>query len=309
MLFLTLPGNVIAKRTCKDFYIYKTRRYQLPKKIRGKKKVPMALGLLGAAVFVIGFAGFLPNAAVAEESGSKIDACAQCHDDLAAAFKGSSHFAMKAECTDCHGDAAKHMEEGTAGTILAFKNESALDKTKQCLTCHQKHGGQYLSGPHAKAAMDCTKCHSIHKESHISHPSKLCASCHQEVYAEFQLNERHRLQEGILECTSCHDPHGPATTKRLGAFKDETCFSCHRDKGNPYLYEHGATLLEGCTSCHEVHGSPNRHMLKTQTVGDLCFSCHTAAVSWHSRFATVETNCTTCHSAIHGSNLDKLFLK
>jgi hypothetical protein len=44
-------------------------------------------------------------------------------------------------------------------------------------------------------------------------------------------------------------------------------------------------------------------------VGDLCFGCHTAAVSWHSRFAVTETNCTNCHSAIHGSNLDKLFLK
>jgi DmsE family decaheme c-type cytochrome len=268
------------------------------------------LGLLGAAVLIVGLVGLFPSAAVAEEKGAKIEACAECHEDLAGAFKGSSHFAMKAVCTDCHGDAAKHLEEAEAGNILAFKGETAMDQTKQCLTCHKKHGGQYMSGPHAKASMACTSCHRIHKKSYMSHPSKLCVSCHQDVYAEFQLNERHRLQEGVLECTSCHDPHGPVMKVRLsGAFKNQTCLKCHTDKGGPFVYEHEASVVEGCTVCHEVHGSPNRHMLKMQRVGDLCFGCHTAAVSWHSRFAAFETNCANCHSAIHGSNLDKLFLK
>lgn len=282
----------------------------MPKKIRGKKKLPVTrfLGLLGLAVFVIGFAGLLPVAAVAEEGGTTIETCAECHEDLAAAFKGGNHFAVKAVCTDCHGDAAKHLDEAQAGNIMAFKAESALNQTKQCLNCHTKHG-EFVSGPHAKASMACTQCHSIHKESYMSHPSKLCVSCHQDVYSEFQLNERHRLQEGILECTSCHDPHGKVMRVRLGAFKDETCLKCHTDKGGPFAFEHEASLIEGCTVCHETHGSPNRHMLKTQRVGDLCFGCHTAAVSWHSRFAVSETNCTNCHSAIHGSNLDHLFLK
>lgn len=285
-----------------------------------KKKLPYLqfLGLFWLAVFIIGFTGLLTGTASAENGETEKDkgapmmkVCAECHEDMVTAFKGSRHGIIKADCTDCHGNGAKHIEEGgEAGTILGFRTETAIQKTKQCLTCHNKDAGQYMSGPHARAAMDCTQCHSVHNKSYMSHPSKLCASCHQDVFAEFQLNERHRLYEGILECTSCHDPHGPVIRVRLsGAFKNQTCLKCHTDKSGPFLYEHEASLVEGCTICHETHGSPNRHMLKTQRVGDLCFSCHTAAVSWHARFAVSETNCTNCHSAIHGSNLDKLFLK
>ena len=77
----------------------------MPKKIRGKKKLPVTrfLGLLGLAVFVIGYVGLLPVTAVAEEGGTTIETCAECHDELAAAFKGGNHFAVKAVCTDWRG--------------------------------------------------------------------------------------------------------------------------------------------------------------------------------------------------------------
>ena len=279
------------------------------------KKFPTAqfFTLLGLTlVIIIGIAAFLPGTAVAgtEKGTESINKCAECHEEVFAAFKGTLHNAMKTDCADCHGDGAKHIEEGgAAGTIVAFKKETALAKTKQCLKCHKNSVSQYLAGPHAKAAMDCTKCHSIHKKGHKLHPTKGCIGCHQDVFAEFQLNERHRLQEGILKCTSCHDPHGPAIRERLGGFKQESCLKCHTDKGGPFIYEHEASRIEGCTSCHEVHGSPNRHMLKHQNVVELCFSCHAAAPSWHQRFTATDSNCVSCHSAIHGSNLDHLFLK
>jgi DmsE family decaheme c-type cytochrome len=159
--------------------------------------------------------------------------------------------------------------------------------------------------------MDCTNCHDqLMKKSVVREsPTAICSSCHEDVLARFDLNERHRLQEGILECTSCHDPHAPAARERLGGFKHESCLRCHTDKGGPYFYEHEASRLEGCNACHEVHGTPNRHLLTHQSASDLCFSCHTRAVSWHSRFTSESTNCTVCHSTIHGSNLSKRFLK
>ncbi|MCK4762259.1 MAG: hypothetical protein KAW12_08690 [Candidatus Aminicenantes bacterium] len=58
-----------------------------------------------------------------------------------------------------------------------------------------------------------------------------------------------------------------------------------------------------------MHGSPNRHMLTFQNSGELCFSCHTTSPYRHAYFRAGSTNCVTCHSTIHGSNFDELFLK
>jgi hypothetical protein len=49
-------------------------------------------------------------------------------------------------------------------------------------------------------------------------------------------------------------------------------------------------------------------MLLFQNVAELCFSCHATVPGFHARF-TLETQCTNCHSSIHGSNFDPFFLK
>ena len=243
-----------------------------------------------------------------------VEACADCHDEIAKAFTAMPHAAGQS-CTACHGDAETHLEEGGGPNIFAFKDtDTSNAKTQMCLTCHSKTHPRYLASPHAKAAMDCTSCHAVHAKSgnHAQlamEEPKGCTVCHEDVAAQFQLNERHRLQEGILSCSSCHDPHEPSARARLGGFKHEACISCHTDKGGPFLYEHGASRIEGCGACHEVHGTPNRRMLTHQSISDLCFSCHAAAPSFHSRFDSYTSNCTTCHPTIHGSHLSKIFLK
>jgi DmsE family decaheme c-type cytochrome len=143
--------------------------------------------------------------------------------------------------------------------------------------------------------------------------SAACAECHADVAHDFEFNERHRLQEGILTCTSCHDPHGPSDRMRLAAFKQEACIDCHTDKGGPFVYEHGSSRVDGCVACHTPHGSVNRHLLTFQATGELCYSCHAVVPAFHvagspPRFG-LDTNCTNCHSSIHGSNLDPFFLK
>ncbi len=292
----------------------------MPEKIfsTSKKWSVIHVLLIGAVLFLVGFFAIQPETVSAEKSKGDdgIAQCAQCHDDVAAAFAGNAHKGLGAVCTDCHGNAEKHMAEGGAiETIVTYKGkETALKDSAKCLVCHKNTTGEYMSSPHGKSSFACTECHTIHgkvPEKHLLKvpAKKLCSTCHQDVYAQFNMNERHRLQEGILDCSNCHDVHAPATRERLGGFKQETCLKCHIDKGGPFMYEHEAVTIEGCNACHEPHGSPNRHMLKNQTVGDLCFSCHTGAPSWHSRFSATPTNCVSCHTSIHGSNLDKLFLK
>lgn len=208
-----------------------------------------------------------------------------------------------------------------------------VEQNDLCSSCHQADHPLFQASPHALAGLACTDCHAIHADDTwrpasdggpgratslraISGASATCAGCHQDVEAEFAGTERHRLQEGILECASCHDPHTPAVRIRLGGFKNDQCVTCHADKGGPFVFEHGAQFAEGCTSCHTPHGSPNRHMLKFQSVGELCYSCHALVPAFHFGFNPtapprfgLDTNCLNCHSTIHGSNFDPFFLK
>lgn len=286
----------------------------MQKKPTRKMKFPSAQlsGLIGKGILMFGLMIFLARPAAAAD----INACADCHEEHAAAFKNSPHGAAHADCTSCHGDSARHIEAGGGvGTIFSFKmTDTANAKAGKCLSCHQDTNSRFFASSHGKAAMDCTNCHSIHaQDSKIGYSRKAaqksCFACHEDVFAQFKLNERHRLQEGILGCSDCHNPHEPASRERLGGFKHETCLKCHTEKGGPFIYEHGASRIEGCTACHEVHGSPNRHMLHFQNSADLCFSCHNFSPNWHAYFQAESTNCATCHSTIHGSNLDRLFLR
>jgi DmsE family decaheme c-type cytochrome len=268
------------------------------------------IGFVGLAILTI---GFLTAANSAPQSAEK-DTCLECHEDAGKTFPANPH-AVTNSCTGCHDNEAEHLEEGGGQNIFAFKAENnANAKSQKCLSCHTKSNSRYFASSHGKASMDCMECHIIHTEAPKpallkTSSTKSCYMCHEDVFSKFQLNERHRLQEGIMSCTTCHNPHEPSARTRLAGFKHQSCLKCHTDKGGPYLYEHDASRIEGCTACHDVHGSPNRHMLTMQSTSDLCFSCHTTAVSWHARFNSESTNCVVCHSTIHGSNLSKIFLK
>jgi DmsE family decaheme c-type cytochrome len=139
----------------------------------------------------------------------------------------------------------------------------------------------------------------------------LCASCHKNIEAEFALPSHHRLKEGVLECSNCHNPHGSTEQKQLLADNKENCLKCHEDKRGPFAFEHDATNLSGCTSCHQPHGSSGPHLLKVRDARTLCVSCHSregAAGVPHSRLSLQATgDCTRCHSEIHGSHSDPFF--
>lgn len=261
---------------------------------------------------IIGFLVFLGAKSPAVQIQTAKN-CQACHEEVVKNFSRTPH--QKENCAACHRGGEKHSEEGTKESIFSFTADyKPVEKTQPCLVCHHSDAGHYAASPHGRSGLDCTSCHSVHSSAAgpsdlLVASSKVCASCHQDILAEFNLNERHRLREGILDCSSCHNPHEPATGPQLAGFKQQICLRCHAEKGGPYLYEHGALQVEGCTACHTAHGSPNRHLLVQQSIADLCFSCHGTAPAWHSRFTSTTTNCTTCHAAIHGSNLNRLFLK
>jgi DmsE family decaheme c-type cytochrome len=220
-------------------------------------------------------------------------------------------------CEACHGPGQDHAEAGGGkGTMFAFKaTDSAAEKTNRCLACHAKEKSSfyYRSADHMKGNVTCSDCHHTHAAAGKDKLLKTetpyaCISCHQEMLSATVFPAHHRMWEGMVKCWDCHNQHGRSDRTQLEGFKNEMCFKCHTDKQGPFLYEHGAVRIEGCIICHDPHGSVNRHMLTYQNAADLCFSCHAEAPSFHSRF-NATTQCTNCHNAIHGSNLDPFFLK
>lgn len=142
----------------------------------------------------------------------------------------------------------------------------------------------------------------------------LCYSCHQERQADFQLPVRHRVNEGEVKCTDCHNPHGSLNAKEVkGAGVERVCYTCHVEKRGPFVYEHASVRVEGCTACHTPHGSINQHLLIRRQNRQLCLECHVSpqAVNVpHPRLGfQTEGECTRCHVEIHGSNYNPFFLR
>ena len=150
--------------------------------------------------------------------------------------------------------------------------------------------------------------------------------------AQFALPFKHRVNEGFMNCTDCHNPHGAAApTWRMGARprmvesapgNEEPCLKCHTDKRGPFAYEHAAVRVDGCEVCHQPHGSMNARLLKRPTVFTLCLECHNGAEPFGRQGSNIfrtpkdhniadprYRNCTTCHVRIHGSNADARFLR
>ena len=285
-----------------------------------------------AATLGAAFLWCLPAAQTVGQEVWTVEDCAACHEAQVDHFERSPHAAIRLEdeaalsCSACHGDPTAHIEEGGDGPIQTFgAGEFPKLESQVCQGCHSVDHPRFLASTHAKAGLACSSCHSVHSpkpsslallrsntenvprdEGNLA--SQSCRGCHDDVFAQFAFNERHRLQEGILDCTSCHNPHEPSPRLALGGFKQQACVDCHTDKDGPFIFEHGSSRVDGCVSCHTPHGSPNRHLLKFQNVADACYSCHISVPGFHTRF-TSETQCTNCHSAIHGSNFDQAFLK
>jgi DmsE family decaheme c-type cytochrome len=143
---------------------------------------------------------------------------------------------------------------------------------------------------------------------------------------------KHRVNEGFMQCTDCHNPHGSfAPTWRMSQrpalveqaqHNEEACLKCHADKRGPFAFEHAPVRVEGCETCHQPHGSTNARLLRRPVVFTLCLECHNGAGSFgrqndgiqvqspsHNMLDPRYQRCTVCHVRIHGSNSDQLFLR
>lgn len=302
------------------------------------KRTILSGGLaIAAALCVASWATGAPQGAAGGKKAPTA-ACADCHADQAKAFGANPHgrawFLLTKDgspngvCESCHGSGTKHMEAGGDKSLInTMKGAKAVDT---CVTCHEKKTNEFHSfrdGVHAnQPAVNCGTCHSVHGSNWknrsllVSKELDTCTNCHQTQAG--MLKDKpftHRVGRGGFECSSCHDPHGrgPSALK-LTKEGDLPCVKCHAEKKGPFAFEHVGPTTGSCLTCHEPHGSNNPKMLKRSNVAQLCIECHsnlgqrtlgTQVPAQHSIYAQRWQNCTTCHTAVHGSNRSPSLMK
>jgi DmsE family decaheme c-type cytochrome len=290
-----------------------------------------------------------PTANAAGYLGSNV--CRTCHADVFQNFYKNPHFKSiasgkeppeKTGCEGCHGPGKAHVEARGGKTTIphAFSLMSSKAAIEDCLGCHARdfNRANIRRSEHTLHDVACTSCHSIH---HSATPKyllakqqhEMCYGCHSTIRAQFEMPSKHRVNEGFMECSDCHNPHGSfAPTWRMGqrprmveqgVTNEEPCLKCHVDKRGPFVFEHAPVRVEGCETCHNPHGSMNAKLLKRPVVFTVCLECHNGSGSGlrgegfgvplqsskHNMLDPKYQRCTTCHVRIHGSNADQYFLR
>jgi DmsE family decaheme c-type cytochrome len=226
-------------------------------------------------------------------------------------------------CTTCHDPHGK------------IKEETRKDL---CLSCHSGTPTMaWHSSSHNLNGVACTDCHNPHpntrvqqlvgiSHTNVARPKRLmmsvqepeaCYKCHPKIFGLNALPSHHPIKEGKMVCSDCHDAHG----QREGNLKGETvnllCYKCHAEKQGPFAYAH-PPVTENCGICHEPHGTVANNLLK-QPPTFLCLRCHSGHLNaTHTYGSTggainintntsirraLYTNCTECHTQIHGSDI------
>jgi len=277
------------------------------------------------------------------------ETCKRCHADVWRNFFRNPHYksiASGAEppertgCEGCHGPGAKHVAGvGDKTAIIAFSVLRPAQVIDRCLGCHASDLGKsnIRRSDHTLANVGCTSCHSVHRAATdrfllAKTQHNVCYGCHASVRSQFSMPVKHRVNEGFMECSDCHNPHGTFSASwRMGGRPrmveqalgpEEACIRCHTDKRGPFVFEHASVRVDGCETCHQPHGSTNARLLRRPAVFTVCLECHNGAGDFGRR-GTGETlqspshnmadpkfrNCTLCHVRIHGSNADPRFLR
>jgi len=282
--------------------------------------------LAGHPVIPQGQAASTQSGPAAEYVGT--ETCIGCHDDTTAKLQDTVHWkgahpgspAAAQGCESCHGPGSRHIEDPSDdSTIRKFEKMAPREANATCLSCHTKSPHTMWEGSaHDARNLSCITCHSVHDPKSATAQltavtqTELCATCHRVQATKMKRASHMPVEEGKMECASCHNPHGATNVKLLktGNWINESCVSCHTEKRGPFLFEHAAGR-ESCVSCHDPHGSSNDRLLVAKAPM-LCQRCHIGtrhpstiydnlALSQGSN-RLIGRACVTCHSQIHGSN-------
>lgn len=291
----------------------------------------LRVGLLLAVVVVMAGALGPPRTAAQEPAapaaaqGPGFDPadCATCHEQPAAMVGRTAHATVATACAACHTGVPDHlasvMDSGEPGPIGRIRKANPHEVDKTCLGCHDRQRqAAFKSSAHHRRGVSCISCHSVHAfasaqaQLKTARDASTCFTCHANQRAKTARVSHHPVREGLMDCASCHDPHGSRPRMVKEESVNEQCYSCHRDKRGPFLVEH-APARESCLNCHDPHGSNHERLLVSKQPF-LCQRCH---VSSHSSVLfdqramaggpqqsalSVGRSCSNCHQMVHGTN-------
>lgn len=231
------------------------------------------------------------------------ESCLVCHEGNAGMeWEGSVHALNDVACVDCH---SIHRERQVLSRAIPT---ASMMRWMSDMSTHPAEPPSPRPGNLAVA--------------------EACFDCHPEVRAKFQFSSHHPVLEGYMSCADCHIADGAIHGDSMVIDRtSETCVDCHPQNEGPWVFEH-APVEEDCSICHDPHGSVANSML-TQNEPFLCLQCHehhfhaarlggvgpastpTGGLSQNPMgtlgfMAGYNTSCTTCHPAIHGSDLPSL---
>ena len=207
--------------------------------------------------------------------------CPECHEEYINSFNHTKHGRVfgispqndlqKRNCEACHGPMSKHLDAPRREEfVLSLKTDGPLthqQRNRVCLQCHEGGDRVHWQGsPHDMNGVGCSNCHYV--------------------------SERRSMNMLLIN----EDPK-------------KSCFQCHKERRAQLQRSSHMPLREGkmdCASCHNPHGSTGPGLLKTASVNETCYTCHTekrGPLVWE--HAPVRERCTNCHEP-HGSNFPSL---
>ncbi len=262
------------------------------------------------------------------------EVCLTCHQEVGDSLAMTPHRPFRdagkesevwVACTDCHRGDSRHYEEDPEQYPMPVPAAlNAAEEGKICASCHLNSHQQEMmeKNVHARSDVNCSGCHSVHASAHTPLLKKaqpeLCLSCHGSVASQFVRPFRHPVDDGIMNCTDCHQSMDAGVREKVRN-GSRMCIECHGEFRGPFPYEHQATVdysteEGGCMNCHDPHGSYLPRMLKQPYEApnfQLCKQCHTVPLHQmnpHHGDRWANMACNECHVDIHGSYTSRNFL-
>lgn len=171
--------------------------------------VLVALALVGAAIAYAQETPFMNGPVSAAHKYFEAD-CAKCHEESFSSVNDET-------CRSCHHALGQHVED---------------DADPACGTCHSEHRGQAALWDVKDA--HCNACHQDHAgiESFATHVEFKPEPRKQHLKFNHDMHLKADLQDGPLECASCHQGQPDGRDFKPVSFA-EHCAKCHTDYLDP----------------------------------------------------------------------------